>query len=418
MKNRLIILVTLMLLASAIKVDADSYLSDKTALSMHLQNQVPDPGIPGDIVELRLALQNIGGAPTKNLIVELLPAYPFELVAGEPSAQAVGIIGGETYGDDVKIIKFRLRIDKDAQKGSHMLDVRYHDEGGTAYTMIAVPVEIANREIAEIIHINRTVLVPGAQDVLKFTINNVGKAPINDLTFSWESQNNVVLPVGSSNAKYVGHIPVGGKAEVEYKVIADTSTSPGLYQLNLMLASREANISTKAGIYIGGDTDFDLSLSESSGTSYSFSIANIGSNPAYSVVIRVPKQPGWRASIPDSSILGNLDTGDYTVATFTLERLGTSSEGVSLEIDFTNTMGKRKVVQKSILLNAQPVNRTAARADMTEMMSRGNFRAQTQPRTSYIWYIVGVAFALLAIVGFLHYRKRKLMDPSFRLFRK
>jgi len=82
-------------------------------------------------------------------------------------------------------------------------------------------------------------------------------------------------------------------------VIADTNADAGLYKLDLQLSyedsvsGTEEEISTSAGIYVGGGTDFDIAYSESSGSDMSFTVANIGSNPAFSVSVVIPQQTGW-----------------------------------------------------------------------------------------------------------------------------
>jgi len=49
----------------------------------------------------------------------------------------------------------------------------------------SIPINVQNSQSVEIIHIDKTVLVPGQQSDLNFVINNVGNAPLKDLTFSW-----------------------------------------------------------------------------------------------------------------------------------------------------------------------------------------------------------------------------------------
>ena len=72
-------------------------------------------------------------------------------------------------------------------------------------------------------------------------------------------------------------------------------------------------------MYVGGETDFDVAFSGSANGQTSFSVSNIGSVGASSVTVNIPKQLGWRVSGSDSAIIGNLDKGDYTIASFNLQ---------------------------------------------------------------------------------------------------
>ena len=108
-------------------------------------------------------------------------------------------------------------------------------------------------------------------------------------------------------------------------MIADTNALPGLYKLNLYLtyedsfSNKTKKISTIAGMYVGGGTDFDVAFSDNANGQMSFSVANIGSNPANSVSVIFPSRRGWSVSGSNSVIIGNLNKGDYTVASFKLQ---------------------------------------------------------------------------------------------------
>jgi hypothetical protein len=299
-------------------------LSDSRGISVSLVNQDPDPAIAGDTIEIYLGIENLGGETVNNLIVELEPEYPFTLVEGESDKQKISTIKGYQKQDYMKIITYMLKVDSDASAGSYELNVIYHDESGSLTKETSVTIDVKSKEMAQIIRIDRTDLVPGEQSSLKFTLNNVGGAPLKDLTFNWVNEDKIILPVGSDNTKYIKYVDIDESVELEYQVIADPNADPGLYELKLYLrydnpiTFEEKVISTIAGVYVGGKTDFDISFSESTVDETSFSVANIGSNPAYSISIIIPEQDGWSVKGSRTSIVGNLDMGDYTTTGFNL----------------------------------------------------------------------------------------------------
>ena len=176
----------IMMLIMVLAVQADA--GDVSGISISLVNQDPDPAIAGDIVEVRLGVENVGGDSVKDLVIELDPKYPFALVPGEEAIQTIGSVTGYQSTENLKVIKYRLSVDRDSPAGNYELKVKYYGEGSTSYVEKSLSIDIKNRESAEVIHIDKTTLVPGKQASLKFTINNVGNAPLRDMTFSWENE--------------------------------------------------------------------------------------------------------------------------------------------------------------------------------------------------------------------------------------
>ena len=229
------------------------------------------------------------------------------------------------------------------------------------------------------------------------TITITGNAPLQNMVFSWSEPNGYILPVYSSDSKYVKYLDVDQSVDLTYTVIADVNAKPGLYQLNLVLKSdsvggnsTSSTINTKAGIFIGGETDFDVAFSESSAGVTSLSVANIGNNPAQSVSVAIPNQQNFRVTGTSSSIVGNLDKGDYTIVSFQIAQAaainftgrgqagagnqaagGQAGQGfvrqnstagnpnnLRVVIYYTDTTGQRQTVEKSVPINFRAAGTT------------------------------------------------------------
>jgi len=445
-KNIIAILLVLSIMVFSTAVSAE--LDNSAALTVSLVNQDPDPAVAGDIVEVRIGLTNQGGEPANDVIIELDPEYPFELLPGHEAIQYVGTIKGYQgiYSDDTKIIKYKLRVDKDATAGEYELKVKTYEEGSAVTTTRSLSLDIENKESAEVIYIDQVELIPGKITPLKFTINNVGATPLRDLTFHWESEDDIVLPVGSDNTKYIKYIDIGDSAELTFNVIASATADPDLYKLDLTLTyddpitDEETEINTKAGVYVGGATDFDVAFSGVSIGEYSFAISNIGSVSASSVTVKVPDQQGWRVSGSDSVIIGNLNEGDYTIASFTLQKSGqgmeTSNTGsnqrpsrntdaqqtetptkimedapIKLEIIYTDSRGNRNTIEKEVNIDMT--------GTMKERMAKR--RAQQNPLTQVWnngkWILLG-AIALIFIVAVRKKYKKGKLENSKKSKRK
>ncbi|MBW2986032.1 COG1361 S-layer family protein [Candidatus Woesearchaeota archaeon] len=442
MKSKILLLSLLLIITVSIFSVA---VSAADVLTVSLVNQDPDPAIAGSIVEVRIGVENTEGLPSENAVLELESQYPFSMVPGESAIKKLGTLDSYQTGDDYKIVKYRIQIDRNAPAGTYDLVFWQYQEGQKESAGIkkTISVDVKGKEGAEIIYIDKTDLVPGKQTDMKFVITNLGSAPLRDLSFSWENEDGVILPVGSDNTKYIKYIDVEESAELDYKVIADSNADSGLYKLDLSLkyenslTGEDEEINTIAGVYVGGETDFDIAFSESSMGETSFSVANIGSNPAFSVSVIIPEQKDWKVSGSNSVIIGNLNKGDYTVASFSLQSGGAgarsavdfskmtqeermqlraqrdsqSSGTVLIQIDYTDTMGDRKTLEKQVPLNPSAM----MSADGTTTGFRGMKAQQESFWSTYQWYFIGLAVLIVGFIAYKKYKRKKLENPKFKL---
>ncbi len=403
------ILVLLILVLSAYPAfseeDTRESQSD-TQIIATLVNQEPDPAFAGDVVNARISVENRGGGDSESLVFEAVPEYPFEAVQGNELIQSAGILKAYQKGSNNKILKFRLRINNDVNAGRYNLKILQYPEGKKSQGNVVntVSIDIKNKENAEVVYIDKVSLVPGSQTTVHFTINNVGASPLRDLTFSWSNPEGKILPVGTDNTKYIKYIDINDKEIIAYDVIADSDTKPGLYTLMLSLKYEDPKskaiqeIATKAGIYVGGETDFDVAFSETSDGEMSFSISNVGSNPAYSVSVLIPRdQEGWDVTGSNNVILGNLNKGDYTVATFSINKKEVSDmQYLKVNVIYTDTSGARHVVVKDV--------------DMPPVLNIGIQALNNQSGWKTAFFVVVVIAVILAVTGILFFFLRKLAN--------
>ncbi len=370
-------------------------IEDK-GLTVDLLNQDPDPVKPGDVLEVRLSVQNTGYEEQENCIVKIEPDYPFRALPGEELSKNIGTLGKRYEDDRGKVIKFKLGIENDVNEGKYPLKVYLYAGGsknGLCLTKDLI-IDIDSESNAEIEFISVEKLVPGKKTDLTFGIKNVGNSPLKNAMFSWECTDDLILPVGSSNVKHINLIDMGETANVSFDVLTNVNTRPGLYKLDMVLTyddieelqtiteagtvenQKRKEIKSKAGIYIGGTTDFDIAFMERSPTgAYTFSVSNIGNNGANSVKVSVPEQANW--SVTDGSnsvILGNLQKGDYTIADFNLKPAATGEElPIKFEIRYTSSDGMRQVEEKELNLYSSPFTLPIETKQLGENSSSGLF---------------------------------------------
>lgn len=417
-------------------------------LKTFLLNQDPDPAKAGDVVEIRIRFQNIGAEEARNIWAEFIPEYPFTALTGDKKRQTIESLPNWPDEENSRTLTFKIRVDRDTTEGQYEISFRQSSDGGKTWRKEEFNIDITTKEFAEIIYIDKTKLMPGKETELTFTINNIGNAPLQNMIFSWSEPDGIILPVGTDNTRYIKYLEPGESIPLKYSVIASVNANPDLYALNLNLeydiknesgSTSKETVSTKAGIFVGGETDFDVTFSESSQGKTSLSVANVGSNPALSVTVRVPSQEGFRISGSTDAIVGNLDKGDYTIVSFQIapsfqgfgnrnRRQDLSEEerqklreqfaqrrgnDLNVVIAYTDTTGVRQVLEKTVPIQF----RTAGggqedHAGPYTGQNRG-FRRQQQSIWMTPTVILPIVVLLLIIGGIFYYRKRKTINSLF-----
>lgn len=425
MKNKFNIIMILAILLVSMSVAS---ANTNSGISLDLINQNPYPASAGDIVEVRIGIENYGDT-VNDLSIDLIDEYPFTIVSD--NIQTISTVNSYQEGNTKEILTYKIKVNDDASAGTHDLIIRYYDATAKIITQTTLPIDVTSSDKAEVIHIDKTVLIPGKETEVTFRITNTGKSTLKDLTFSFENPEKAILAVGSDNSRFINAIYPGQSEEITYTVIADTNVDPGLYELSLSLDYDDeyglsSSKTTTAGIYVGGETSFSLALSDIGSNELTLSVANIGSNPAYSVLVSLPSQQGLSLSGVNSQIVGNLDNGDYTLASFST---GFSAQELEVELSYTDTRGERVVITKNVIMHTSTELGTGMPENLSDlskeeiqerMASKGGNRpgnpmaSMTNPNSDSAKIsnllkntALVVVVIVLLVVGLKYYKRRK-----------
>lgn len=407
-------------------------------IAVTLLNQDPNPARAGDTVDLRFKIENIGDMATNSLNIELMQDYPFTVVNG-PTVQKIESLNAFQSGNNYATLQYTVKIDKDVTEGTRQLQLKYINPAGGGSATPNFGISIVNKVFAQISAVDKAKLEPGKETEMRFTITNAGNAPLQNMVFSWQEPNGVILPIYSSDTKYIKYLDAGQSVDVVYNVTADINADPGLYQLNLNLKfetlknTSASTVSTKTGIFVGGGTDFEVAFSESSAGQTSLAIANIGNTPAQAVSVSIPRQAAFMVTGASSAIVGPLDKGDYTLVSFqivqasnagnfsgqqnnrgapngnfsgrqrTQDRLpAVDNNGLKVTISYTDTAGERRSVDKIIPIQFRSVGGMT----MTNGQSgRGAAQTNNFVGSAGFWALA----AIIVVVGGLVFLRNKGM---------
>ena len=450
-----ILFLGLVILAISIILSANIiFAADTPILKVSLLNQDPDPAQSGGEVELRFKVENIGQGTANSFELEILPQYPFTLVPGAEAISKRPALNAFESGDNAAIIKYRLKVDANAVEGTNKVKVRYKS-ADTGESTQEFDVSLSSKDKIEISKVSKTKIEPGKETEITFTLKNIGTTPFKNIAFSWSEKNNLILPVGSDNQKYVNTLGIGESQDLVFNVVTGTGVAAGLYALTTKIEyqdrSTTSTVNSNIGIVVGGETDFDITFSESSLGQTSLSVANIGSNPALSVTVRVPEQDNFRVQGSTASIVGNLDMGDYTIVSFQIasrnldrnqsarqdgarqsnrdissmteaqraqmrERFagnnGNANNKLRVLIEYTDTTGTRRGIEKEV-----PIQFSGLTAGTGSQFSRGTNSQQQSFFSDKRVYIPLIVLAL-GILGYLFYNRKDYAGKLSKLLKK
>jgi len=313
----------------------------------------------------------------------------------------------------------------------------------------AAMIRVEDSNVLDIISATPSLIDIGRETTIVFNVTNTGGINITNLIFSWDDPNDVIIPIGSDSRQIVTLIPYYGYTEIPINVMATPLATPGVYPLEITMeyndhTGTKQTITSEVGFQVGGTTDFEILVTQSSTSSATFSIVNTGANTASSVIVSIPEQASYVA-VGDSSVsLGNLDAGDDTLATFQITStqsaqnmsnmppmsdgtplgnfsnprdfrrdFGNFSSGpdngkLKIDISYTDLFGVRQTVQKEISISSTAstiigdtgTGFTGGRG----MRFNQEETEESDNATNYI--IIGVV-GIIAIVVVLQIAKRK-----------
>ncbi|MFA6089698.1 MAG: hypothetical protein WC755_07590 [Candidatus Woesearchaeota archaeon] len=275
----------------------------------------------------------------------------------------------------------------------------------------------AGSSLVGISEISPNTLIPGEEAEITFQIENTGDVDIENLIFSWTEKSGSILPIGMSNTKNIGMLEGDDGEEIEFSVFTSSSAEPNLYELTFILSFKQGNTTitetSNAGIIVGGQTDFEISLSDYSTDGLLISVSNIGKNPADSVTVVIPEQTGIKITGSSSSVIGNLEKGDYSIASFEATKTAGGSNTINVEIYYTDTKGTRQKITKTIEM-PQSTASTSLTSDIPTTTSQFNQKnAQSTNGTNYILISLFVITTIIIItIIYVIIKKRKNQDED------
>ncbi|MBS3172535.1 hypothetical protein J4438_03070 [Candidatus Woesearchaeota archaeon] len=266
--------------------------------------------------------------------------------------------------------------------------------------------------------------IPGEYVNVVFQVNGVASNQCDGATFelipeypfSLDDLDGLRVLDGSTYVKdYKSDWMITYKLRVDKDAVEGTSTllvhyNPGKLNFN-------SYIEKKFDIEIQDSrTNFDAVIQESTSSEVSIAIANTGKYVANSVVVRIPEQDSFRVTGTDGQMVGNLDSGDYTIVNFALTKIpvkNNEDNNLKFDIYYTDSLGFRRTVNMQLPMNSGLTDSVDNTLTYQEF---GNRKIPGQG-TSNIYLTFAIILVVLIIFGVIYKKKSKKIKNIFKKMR-
>ncbi len=354
------------------------------------------PVYPGDTTYVYVPIMNMGfGSFMEDVSVKLVPKdnASFNAVTILNDVYSIGTIND--WGDQ-RTAKFRIHVNPDALEGDYYFNIyiTYKGQqissgtqaGPTTTKLVDQILTIKGKPLIVLVNSTLGTIAPMSINKVTLLFKNAGTGTVQnavaEINLAGVNTNSAFSILGGGTQFSLGNMKAGDEASITFDLAVDIAARPGVYNLPVRITGMNNYSSDNyAGLVVAGTTDFDISYQETLG-SFSLNVANVGVNPASAVTVKIPAQKNFTTTGSSSSVLGNLNSGDYTSTIFQITKNSGAGNNLELEIQYSDTSGKRNNIAKTL-----PVE-----------LSAGGAQAGAKGTAGTNYYVWALAVAVIIIV--------------------
>ncbi|MBU0472470.1 MAG: COG1361 S-layer family protein [Nanoarchaeota archaeon] len=377
-----------------------SIAADRSYLTATLMKYEPQPAEPGKYVKVYVKLENTGTKTAENVMLEVIPEFPFSLDPGKSNQKYIGLLGGSKF----HVAEFNLRVDENAVEGTNKLKIKYSlDKEQTSWAEKELDVSIqTENSVLSITDIQTepTELIPGSTGTIQIEIENMANAYLSDITVSLDlsSDNLPFAPMNSASEKNFYQLKTGAKEQVSFNIIAYPDAEAGIYKIPLTITyndnvGNDYSKSDIVGVIVNSEpeikvvVDSTTLLTGQSTGEVVLKIINKGLGDVKFLNLKLGETDNYEVlSSTNEEYIGNLDSDDFETVDFKL--LLKSTEKVEIPLTLTYMDNNNKEYTQDLSLN----------------LKIHTAEALGQKKGGSSWIII---IAVVVVAGFFYYRHRK-----------
>jgi len=358
-------------------------------IKVTLINQEPDPVNPGEIVNLRLRIENYGSSKTGDLIFEIVPEYPFSMYKGS-SVRNIGSLESLQRDNQGVILLYKLKVDEDAVEREETIDIRYKEESDLSNRWIYVedfPVRIRTRDIVisvESIISTPDPIPPGKEAVVALKIKNNADSLVRDIVVKIDTTSTSVpfAPIKSTTEKNLYQLDANEETTVRFNLIVEPNADGDVYKipLNISYADETGTSYTKDDVIslkvastpdILAIIDSTEVYSKKKSGEVVIRIVNRGLTNIKLLTAKLESNDDFEVLSQEEVYIGNIDSDDYETVEFTLD-MKSKEEVITLPLELIYMGATNKDFKQTKDIELRMFSKSdAQKAGMVEKSSIG-----------------------------------------------
>lgn len=415
-KKLLVLSLFLMFCVSFVHADELTLVSPATKLPpewasirITLVSQEPDPAEPGEYVDIRFKVENKGSKNAEDITLELLPKYPFSLDPGIDAIKKIGSVHGRQIGDIGVIVKYKLRVDKDAVEGENELELRYKVEDSVWIELDQFIIDVQTHDaILSVSSVLSSMerIKPGGTTNVKISLKNMADSLIKDIKVMLDLDSVPLAPIGSTNEKTIMKLDAKKESTVEFNLIAEADAESKVYKVPMEIyyldeLGVEYGKNSTIGLIIGGEPDISVVIASSeiysSGKSGGIVIkfVNKGVMDLKFMNVQLRHTDDYEILSLDEVYIGNIDSDDYETAEFNLFVKPTKASEINIPINMEYKGANNEDYSKNIVLDLKLYS--AAQTKKLGL-TKGN---------SFVGIVVVIIIIVVGLFVYRRWRKKK-----------
>jgi hypothetical protein len=380
--------VVVLVLASLCQATHAINMVEGSKIQITLISQEPDPVNPGEVVDLRFKIENLGSSPTGDLILEILPQYPFSVYKGSAIQKVASLQGLQRDGEGV-ILLYKIKVDEKAVEREETIDIRYReDKIGSPWKIIEdFPVRIRTRDIVvsvESVISNPDPVPPGKEASVTLKIKNNADSLVRDLKIKLDTTAATVpfVPVKSTTEKSLYQLDAGETTTVSFNFIAEPDADGGVYKIPLTISYADETgtlyskddvislkIASKPDLLATIDST-DIYKNNKAGSA-TIKIVNRGLTNIKLLTAKLESSDDFEVLSQEEIYVGNIDSDDYETVEFTLD-IKSREAVIILPLELTYMDATNKDFQQTKDIELRMFSKSdAQKAGMVEKRSVG-----------------------------------------------
>jgi len=208
-------------------VSNNTIITGTSYINVAFVNQNPYPAVQEEYVDLLFKVENRGTNDANNVTLELIPEYPFSLNPGVNAIQELGTVKGLQNGINAFLVKYKVKVDKDAIDGNNEIKLKYSEGENSAYYTQAFNVSVSN---------SRTDFDVVVQDSTTLAIANIGANTAQSVIVRIPEQQN--FRVNGTSATIIGNLNAGDYTLVTFQLfqVRNSNVSSGENNLTVEIS--------------------------------------------------------------------------------------------------------------------------------------------------------------------------------------